>query len=43
MSTTAVVAMIVIGGFIWGGFMGFLFRAVRRERGKRSASRRGVR
>ena len=40
MTTVATVALIVIAGFIWGGFLGFLFRAVRRERGKRSAATR---
>ena len=38
MRTTATVVMIVIVGFIWGGFLGFLIRAFRRERNKRASA-----
>jgi hypothetical protein len=40
MTTMATVALIVIAGFVWGGFLGFLFRALRRERVKRSSAPR---
>ena len=43
MTTAAVVTMIVICGFVWGGFLGFLCRALYRESGKRSSSPGGVR
>ncbi len=35
MSPVAVGMMILICGFVWGGFTGFLIRAVRREGRKR--------
>ncbi|MFQ5526899.1 MAG: MetS family NSS transporter small subunit [Thermoanaerobaculia bacterium] len=34
MSGIAIVFMILIGGLVWGGFVGLLARAVRREGGK---------
>lgn len=34
MSTTAVVVMIVVLGFVWGGFALILSTAVRKERDK---------
>ena len=34
MSTSAIVMMVVICGFIWGGFLFLLVRAVRSEAGK---------
>ena len=37
MSAAAVVFMVLIGGFVWGGFALLLARAVRREAGKRGA------
>jgi len=43
MTPLAVVTMVVIVGFVWGGFLGLLWRALRCERGKRSAAPRGVR
>lgn len=42
MSTTAIVTMIVILGFVWGGFLLIVSRAARAEREKkRGAASRG--
>ena len=34
MSNIAVVFMVLVCGLVWGGFLGLLARAVRREDGK---------
>lgn len=34
MSGAAVATMVLVGGFIWGGFVMLVARAVRREAGK---------
>lgn len=34
MTGSAVVMMLLICGFVWGGFVSFLVRAIRREGGK---------
>ncbi len=38
MSTTAVMIMIAICSFVWGGFAAFLIRAVRHEGAKRRSA-----
>lgn len=35
MTSTAWLTFLVIGGFVWGGFLTLLTRAVRSERAKR--------
>lgn len=40
MSTTAIVVMIVILGFVWGGFLVIVTRAARAERDKKRAAAR---
>ena len=42
MSGAALVFMLLIGGFVWGGFAALLMRAVRREAGKRPPAGWGV-
>lgn len=37
MSATALVFLLLIAGFVWGGFVALLWRAVRREADKRRA------
>ena len=37
MTTTAWLTFVLIAGFVWGGFVTLLVRAVRAERGKRRA------
>jgi hypothetical protein len=41
MSGVTLLFMILVCGFVWGGFLTLLFRAVRSESGKRSASGSG--
>jgi hypothetical protein len=41
MSGAAIVMMLVICGFIWGGFVYFLIRAVRSEARKSSSPQEG--
>jgi len=38
MSLEAIAMMVVMCGIIWGGFLGFLTLAIRRESGKQRAS-----
>ena len=37
MSGTAMIFLVLIGGFVWGGFVALVIRAARREAGKRDA------
>ncbi len=37
MSGVALLFLLLVGGFVWGGFVVLLARAVRREAGKRAA------
>ena len=39
MTATAVTAMVLICGVVWGGFAALLMRAVRREGSKRGGAR----
>lgn len=39
MSTRAVVTMVVITGFVWGGFALILWTAIRKEREKQGRTR----
>jgi hypothetical protein len=39
MSTSATIMMVLICGFVWGGFLGFLMRAIRREGGKQQVEK----
>ncbi|MFQ5350115.1 MAG: hypothetical protein ACE5EG_06715 [Thermoanaerobaculia bacterium] len=41
MSGLAVLFMVLVGGFVWGGFVLLLVKAVRREAGKRSSGEAG--
>ncbi len=43
MSTTAVVAMVVICGVVWGGFLCLLIGALRQEGSKSSAAKDSLR
>lgn len=42
MSGSAVAFMVLVGGFVWGGFVTLLVKAVRREASKRAAGEGGV-
>jgi hypothetical protein len=34
MNPAAILTLVVIGGFVWGGFLVILYTAARKERGK---------
>lgn len=34
MNVVAIITLVLIGGFVWGGFLFFLVTGIRRERGK---------
>lgn len=41
MNTSAIIAMTLTGGFVWGGFLFLLFHGIRHERKKREDGRSG--
>lgn len=41
MSSQAILVLILVGGFVWGGFLGLLIRALRKEGAKQRQAETG--